>query len=168
MNLTLNPVALAFGMSATPRSITAIATVAPAIDRINDLPGLPMTGHKRAEIETGYELAYLNMTRGAGSAESMDFIVTALNVAMVLAEMGFAPEYLELIVRAQEGAFRTVTRGLAGGRWAFNGADIALIREALDVHSAQLEVAAKRDIKGALAMVEHRKKIGVVYSTEPA
>lgn len=166
--MKINPVTLAFGAPIEQRPTTAVIHVAVALDRVNDRQGLPMTDHKRAEVETGYELAYVNLTRGTGSAESMDFIVTALNVALVLAEMGYAPEYLDLIVRAQEGAFRAVQRGLASDRWAFNGADIPTIREALDVHSAQLDVATKMDIKGALAVIEHRKKNGVVYAQEPA
>ena len=163
MNLTLNPVLRAFGLRAWPQPATAVFEVTNALRRLNENMALPMTEHDRLEVLTSYELAIFAMTMGHGSEDSMDFIVTALNVALVLAEMGYHPEMIETIERAQEGVFLSARRGIDTGRWGFNGPDIQPIRTAIAVHGEQLKKASKLDIGGALEVIRYRQNNGVTF-----
>lgn len=153
---------------ARPRPSTAVFEVRNQLRRLNENMALPMTEHDRLEVLISYELGILAMTMGYGSEDSMDFIVTALNVALVLAEMGHCPDMLATIERAQQGAFIAATRGLKTGRWAFNGPDIQPVRDAIGAHGEQLKTASKRDIGGALEVIRYRINNGIAFTTEPA
>ena len=166
--MKINPVTLAFGRAAAPQPATAVFDVRTELRRVNENMMLPMLEHDRLEVLTSYELAIMAMTLGYGSEDSMDFIVTALNIALVLAEMGHRPDMLETIEDAQQGVFTAASRGLATGRWGFNGPDIQPIRAAIAVHGEQLKTASKRDIDGAIEVIRYRQNNGIAYTTNPA
>jgi len=151
-----------------PRPASAVWDIAPMLYAARRIPDQPMTRGDALEVEAYSEFAYLNMVQGQGSDESWNMLAVAMNVAMVLAEMGLGEDHTEEIRTALDGLFAAKVRGERTGRWGFDGPAIVSVRRGLDVHIAQLEVATRREIDQARATVQQRVKEGLTYEVAPA
>lgn len=121
----------------------------------------PLADDQLTDIGTGYWLALTNLTTGSGSEASWCTLVCALNIGMVLCEMGIGKEYEDAFVAALDGAFRAKQRN--SGSFRLDGDGLQAVRQALAVHDSQLEVASRSEIVQAMRTVRERIDAGNVY-----
>jgi hypothetical protein len=151
-----------------PRPSTALREVAAELKRVNDNPGLPMDRRARLELEGDAWLCMTTMLAGHGNEETWGVIVKNLNVAMILTELGYGEELYPLLKDAMAGAFRAQLRAKRTQRWGFDGEAASAIREALQYHQVQLQVASKAHVCEALQTMHQRLADGNVYTDADA
>lgn len=103
------------------------------------------------------------MLYGAGTEEAWENIAFSLNLTMALAEAGFGEQYLPRINEALAGVFAAQGRAARTGKWGFDGSTVQAVRDAFEVHAAQLEQASKNEVLAALATLRSSIAEGNVY-----
>lgn len=148
---------------------SALYEVDQALQVVRQNQGLPIDSRARDELEADAWLCLTTMLAGHGNYETWGVIVKNLNVAIILTEMGYGAEWAPYIRLAMDGAYRSKQRADRTGRWGLDGQAAAAIREALQVHTAQLERASKADVLEALRQMYDSLATGNVYrDTEAA
>lgn len=145
------------------RPTSALYEVDQALRIVRQNQGLPIDRRARDELEADAWLCMTTMLAGHGSYETWGVIVKNLNMAMILTEMGYGAEWAPYIRLAMDGAYRSKQRADRTGRWGLDGQAAAAIREALQVHTAQLERASKADLGEAMRQMYDRLATGNVY-----
>lgn len=135
---------------------------------IDATPGRLMSPDTIVDLQLVNRQAYHNMVRGPATPEALGIVINALNMAMLLCEAGIGEEWVDVVIKAQEGAFRAKVRGETTDRWGFDGPAIAVIDQALDVHEAQVEVATRDELMQAIQEMHRRIDDGHVFETAPA
>lgn len=123
----------------------------------------PLNDERMNQLNVAFRLAFLHMLNGLASEENWAICVVSLNIALVLAEWGYGPEYLPVLANALDGASRAKQRALKTGKWGFDGEAIQAIQEAFDIHEAQLEYASQIQLKAATSEVHRRADAGIAY-----
>lgn len=95
---------------------------------------------------------------GAGGRKDFDLVIGALNVANVMREQGYAPEYEAELLAARDAMLAMGMRGAKASVFTFEGDELAIVSEALAVHDAQIENARSIDIDRASDEVVRRVK----------
>lgn len=161
--MKMNFAQMAFGVQAAPRPISNVFDACVLLSFHQTNPNQPMIAKDATDVSSYYWKAFDNMLGPAASGDSWGILVASLNVAMVLAEMGYGRECVPELKLALDGAFRCWNRGVKTGRWGFDGPAIGAIREALHTHDAQLEHATRADIMLAMETIKERERNGDVY-----
>ncbi len=151
-----------------PRPVTALYEVEEALHLVRQNQGLPIERRAREELEGDAWLCLSTMMAGHGNEETWGVIVKNLNVAIILTEMGYGPEWAPRIRDAMRGTWRAKLRNDRTGRWGFDGPAAAAIREALEVHAVQLEHASRADVLEALDRMFDSLATGNVYTESDA
>lgn len=146
-----------------PRPVSTVFDACVLLSHHQTNPNQPMIGKDATDVASFYWTAFNNMLGPAASGDSWGILVASLNVAMVLAEMGYGAECVPELKLALDGAFRCWNRGVKTGRWGFDGPAIAAVREALHTHDAQIEHATRADIVLAMETIKERERKGLVY-----
>lgn len=94
--------------------------------------------------------------QGRGDKEHWDRLVGALNVALVMSESGIGPEYRQDLIAGREALLACGVRSVKNDRFLFNGNEIAILNEALEIHEAQLVNSRSIDVDRAAAEVVRR------------
>lgn len=145
------PAAQACGLTAIARCMARGQAAAPlASDQLSDL-GL------------AYWLSLEQLRTGAATEEAWSCVVTALNIAMAMAEAEIGAEHEQAIIRALDGAFRAKTRSAKTGNFRLDGDAMRYIEAALTIHDAQMKVATRAETVAALQLVRRRVDEGRVY-----
>ena len=145
------PVAEAGGLVAIAKCVARGQDAAPlAIDQLSDLG-------------RAYWLSLEQLRTGAATEEAWSCVVTALNIAMAMAETDIGAEHELTIVHALDGAFRAKTRSATSGNFRLDGDAMRDIEAALTIHDAQMEVATRAETMAALQLVRRRVDEGHVY-----
>lgn len=110
--------------------------------------------------------AFAAMTTGAPTEDDCHMLQYSMNAAMILAEMGFGEEHLDLFRRAQEGVFRAMVRGQSRNTWRFDGADIESVRIAIELHEQQCALATKAELKQVRDTIYERMAAGDVLTVQ--
>lgn len=131
-------------------------------DRLLVPPGHAM------KVELAYHLALEEMRIGRGTDTGMNQLAYALNLALVLCELGFSNEQAACIRLAQECLARVGAEGRLGGRWCVNEEAYRAIGPALEVHDHQLETATVTEIRRAERTILDRIAAGDVVRVEAA
>jgi hypothetical protein len=108
----------------------------------------------RTKTKIGIHLAMTNITKGEGTKDDWQEVANALNLSVILAEMGYGQEYVPLIVEAQGSMVMVRDRLKATGKAILRGIEMRAINEALAVHDEQIDLATVKDIERALLAVE--------------
>ncbi|WP_155754598.1 hypothetical protein [Burkholderia stagnalis] len=98
----------------------------------------------------------------------MNQLAYALNLALVLCELGFRDEQAARIRLAQECLARVGAEGRRGGRWCVDEEAYRAIGPALEVHDHQLAVATVAAIRRAERAIKDRLAAGDVVRVEVA
>lgn len=125
---------------------------------------LPLDDEQTLDLGIAYHMAFADMTNGRANEDRWSIVVCALNIALVLAERGFGDEYLSQIIKALDGAFRGRMRASKSGVWGFDGDAIAAIQLALDIHTEQVKIVTREEMRQALFEVRRRIEGGNTYS----
>lgn len=129
-------------------------------DRLLVPPGHAM------KVELAYHLALEEMRMGRGTDTGMNQLAYALNLALVLCELGFRDEQAASIRLAQECLARVGADGRRGGRWCVDEEAYRAIGPALEVHDHQLETATVTEIRRAERTILDRIAAGDVVRVE--
>lgn len=151
-----------------PAPVSTVYDVNLDIARIESDHSRKMTAHSSIELKMFNWKAFENMKMGHGSDNALELVVSALNIALALCEMGFGEEWIPTINLALSWAFRAKVRGDRTGKWGFDGPAIKAITDALEVHDLQMEHASKAELLAAIDIVRERVAEGNVYRAEPA
>jgi hypothetical protein len=116
------------------------------------------------ELGVAYWGAFAGLKTTNPSEDAWAIVCHSLNIALVLCESGLGPEHTDAIVAALDGIFRAKQRGDLDGQYRLDGAGIAAIENALQVHEAQLEHATPVEVASAYAIVLRRCEDGHVYT----
>lgn len=127
---------------------------------------LPMAQRKQDDVALFYRAAFDAMRSGRGDEEQWGTVVFTLNMALLLCEAGYGPEWETLLSTALEGAFRAKLRADKTNKWGFDGPALSAIAEALEVHEAQLAAARQADILAARDEMKRRIDAGIVLRAE--
>lgn len=134
-----------------------------ALDRYDDDPRRPLTDEQLNALGVNYRIALSHMLNGQGSKENWGVCVCSLNIAVVLADNGIGEEYLPIFIKALEGAYRAELRAGRTGKWGFDGPAITDIKDAFEIHDAQLKVTTKYQCRDAIQEVHRRQAEGIAY-----
>lgn len=145
------PVAQAGGLTAIAKCVARGQDAAPLAD------------DQLADLGLAYWLSLEQLRTGAATEEAWSCVVTALNVAMAMAEADIGAEHEQAIVHALDGAFRAKTRSAKTGNFRLDGDATRDIEAALTIHDAQMEVATRAETVAALQLVCRRVDEGHVY-----
>ncbi len=152
-----------------PRPVNCVAAFA-VIDLLHaeahaaEVAKRPLSSSQVADLGVGYWLAFDDMTQGRACAEKWAVVAGALNIALVLTDMGIGDAYQSWVVAALEGAFRAKVRADKSGTWGYDGEAISDIKDAFEVYDAQLNRATQDEMRKAVAEVYRRIEAGEHYS----
>lgn len=145
------PVAQAGGLTAIARCIARGQDAA------------PLAGDQLSDLGLAYWLSLEQLRTGAATEEAWSCVVTALNIAMAMAEAEIGAEHEQAIIRALDGAFRAKVRSAKSRNFRLDGDAMRDIEAALEVHDAQMQVATRAETVAALQLVRQRVDEGHVY-----
>ncbi|CAN7610095.1 hypothetical protein LJR034_004673 [Caballeronia sp. LjRoot34] len=123
----------------------------------------PMAVSQTLDLGIAYHVALDEMLHGRGTEEHWSTVVCALNIALVLAEMGFGVEQVQIMNSALDGAVRARDRARQVGTWAFDGDAVLAVRLAMETHDQQMEIVTKATILAAIAEVHRRIDTGNAF-----
>lgn len=123
----------------------------------------PLQSDRATTIAIGHHIAFDLMMRKP-SDESWYELAAPLNMALVLCERGFGPEYEGEIKSAMLGMMRARYRADRAGVLALDGDAIKSIRTALELHDEQLKVANRSELRAAAKTIVARVENGDAYA----
>lgn len=130
---------------------------------------LPLATEQQSDIELTHWLSFDNLTKGQHpTAHDWANVTSAINLGLLLAELGYGYDEQPLLQRAQPALALCAQRGERTGIWRFNGADIECIRIALELHDEQLKLCTDADITASLKEQKKRIMRGQVYELQAA
>jgi hypothetical protein len=118
---------------------------------------------KQKDWAVDCKTALVLLKNGNGGLDDWNKVTEVLNVALVLCERGFGPEWLDTIVEAQDQIFVVKMCFERTGAWGWSDAANDAINEGIDVYAAQLEVTKQADVLSAFAEVTRRIEQQQVY-----
>jgi len=127
-----------------------------------DPVGYVVGGMKPIAAENTLRLKLINhgsmkaLTDGSATRTDWDYICTALNVAVVLAEYGVGDDYIEQIRAAMLAHAQCGKRMYNGGRLGYTGEQLTAVNLALEVHDAQIDTATVAEMERAHIEVQKR------------
>jgi hypothetical protein len=130
--------------------------------------GAPLREDQTTDLGVARWLAFENLRSGTASEESWECVALALNVAVVMAEMGIGAEHEEDIVLALNGIFRAKQRFDKGGSYRLDGDALRDVEHALLVHDSQMDLAKRGEVCDAMETIRKRVAEGKVYGTVSA
>jgi len=148
----------------TPKPVTqhgGLIAVARAHMRAEE--SAPLRDSQLTDIGTAYWLSLENLRSGAASEEAWCCIVSALNIGMVLCEMGVGQEAESAFVAALDGAFRAKIRSAKSGTFRLDGDAMRDIEIAFACHDEQMTMATRAEVTQAMHTVHARIDSGNVY-----
>jgi len=102
-------------------------------------------------------VALSNLARGVGDKNDWDRAVGMVNMAIVLCEQGFGPDFHAALVAGREALLSCGMRAVKNNhRFLFTGDELKAINAASERHDAQLEGIRAIDVERAYVEVERR------------
>lgn len=128
----------------------------------------PLRGDQVTDIGYAYRTSLENLRSGPASEEAWSSVACALNIGLVLSEIGIGPEYELEFVTALDGAFRAKARSARTGNFRLDDDAMRDIGNAFETHDLQLELATRAEITEAMRTVRRRIDTGNVYTVQTA
>ena len=121
-----------------------------------------MDKEQQVDLGLAYRFAFQSLRTGTGKEEDFHTLACALNIALVLAEMGFVGEAVDDIKAAQAGLIRCMSRSQRLQKWGLDGDAMTAIASALAVHDHQLTIVSQHNLELAIKEVHKRMSNGQV------
>ncbi|AZG14954.1 hypothetical protein [Cupriavidus pauculus] len=118
---------------------------------------LPMAVDKQQDVSLVAHQSLTALTQGKGSDFDVGCLAVAMNLSMLLSEIGVGREYLSIAIAGQEAVMRCKARAERTGKWGLDGPGIAAIEQAIDLHDQQLEIATQAQMSAVLREMNRRK-----------
>lgn len=108
--------------------------------------------------------------KGEGTKEHFDQLAGMQNMALVLTELHFDNQYLEMLYAGRDALHALGTRFLKHKKFVLTGEEMQKINNVLEVHEAQLEALRVIDVERAYDEIQRRLKhnINVHKIIDPA
>lgn len=104
--------------------------------------------------------AMLALTQGRGTKDDWEKVAEAVNVGLVLCEMGYGLEFKQDLIDAQIAMTLLRDRYRETGKLIFRPEDMVAVNEALSLHDQQIDLASVFDVAKAAVTVERSLSIG--------
>ena len=133
-------------------------------------------GLKRIDADHLVELNIKNhaamdaICKGNGTKDHFDQLTGMQNMALVLTEMHFDNQYLELLYAGRDALHSLGERFRKHGKFVLTGDEMQKINNVLEIHEAQLVALRVIDVERAYDTILHRLKhnINVMKIKEPS
>lgn len=116
----------------------------------------PATEDAQTKLKVGLHWSMAKITKGEGDTTDWQNVSDALNVSMVLCEMGLGKEYLPELETAMYAMVDLRDRYKKTGRMVLKALEMQAINLGLELHDEQIAVAPVKDMELALAEVQRR------------
>lgn len=113
------------------------------------------------ELNSKNHAAMLCICNGTGTKEHFDQLTGMQNMALVLTEMHFDNQYLELLYAGRDALHSLGQRYLKHQKFILTGDEMQKINNVLEIHEAQLEALRVIDIERAYDEIQRRLKYGI-------
>ena len=110
------------------------------------------------ELNSKNHSAMFCICNGLGTKEHFDRLTGMQNMALVLTELHFDNEYLEMLFAGREALHSLGQRYLKHGKFVLTGDEMQKLNNSLDVHEAQLEALRVIDVERAYDEIQRRLK----------
>lgn len=117
---------------------------------------LPMATDKQQDVSLVAHQSLTALTSGKGTEFDSDALAVAMNLSMLLTEIGVGREYQAVAIAGQEAVARCKARAERSGKWGLDGPGIAAIEHALELHDQQVEIATQAQMSAALREMRRR------------
>lgn len=115
---------------------------------------MPLAEDQKTDLGLAYHLSLQAMLSGRGDEHAWSVIACTLNIAMTLAEAVDDADSCGKIQAAQEAIVRVYDRAQIVGKWAFDGAGLNAVKEALILHDKQIIASTRGKILDALGVLK--------------
>ena len=113
-------------------------------------------GEHLTKLNTKNHAAMHCIVHGHGTRDLWDRLVGAINMALVMCELGTGHEYRPDLIAGRDALATLCTRYRRTGTWVFTGGEMQAVNLALEVHDAQLEISRVIDVERAADEVVRR------------
>jgi hypothetical protein len=109
-------------------------------------------------LKLKHHAAMFNLTKGEATRDDMDRLINMANMSEALFRLGFGTEYKEIVDAGLSALLAVSRRGAEGNRFILWAVEMQAINDLIELHDAQMEVIAVKDIDRAVALIENEKK----------
>ena len=124
--------------------------------------GMKLDGSQQVELGVAYWMAFSNLVAGDGTQEAWNTVACAVNISVLLTELGICADEINSLHEAQRALLRARERGAKTGRFRLDGDGLNFVRHAMHVHDVQVAAATQGQIKQVLATLKDRIQNGQV------
>lgn len=126
-----------------------------------------LTLPQRRELTEPMRRSFTRLRAGQGDAGCWCNLADALNVAKRLAELAIANDHAAELQTAQRALADLYARHAQRGGWVMRGTEIAALEQAMDVHSAQLQVCTQGELAEAITTVQRTMAQALAGNASP-
>jgi hypothetical protein len=123
---------------------------------------VPMAQDKQMDVLLCAHQSLEALRTGKGGEQDFGMLAVAMNMSLMLCEMGIGSEYLPLAVAGQEAAARCQARAKRLGKWGLDAEGLNALRDGLELHDQQVEMATQKQISRAVVRARQRALEGNV------
>jgi hypothetical protein len=105
--------------------------------------------------------ALANMTAGRGTKNDFDLLAGAINMAVVMSELGTGEQYAKIIMSGQDALHSCGKRFIKHGKFAFTGDELRAINDAMEIHDSQLAASRAFDVEAAYNEIHRRLRLNI-------
>jgi hypothetical protein len=109
-------------------------------------------------LKLKHHAAMFNLTKGEATRDDMDRLINMANMSEALFRLGFGTEYKEIVSTGLSALLAVARRGAESNRFILWAVEMQAINDLIELHDAQMEVIAVKDIDRAIALIENEKK----------
>ena len=109
-------------------------------------------------LKLKHHAAMFNLTKGEATRDDMDRLINMANMSEALFRLGFGTEYKEIVDTGLSALLAVARRGAESNRFILWAVEMQAINDLIELHDAQMEVIAVKDIDRAVALIENEKK----------
>ncbi|SCU75546.1 conserved hypothetical protein [Cupriavidus necator] len=120
---------------------------------------VPMEMGKQQDVQIVAHQSLTALESGMGTEFDAEHLAVAMNLSMLLAEMGVGREYLPLAIAGQEAVVRCQERAKRLGKWGLDGPAITALRDALELHDEQAKAATQKQMSAAVKEMHRRASV---------
>lgn len=116
-----------------------------------------MPDHVKTELRTHLDGAYAQLAQGVADNAVWCSLMQSLNIAEELSKVKIGNNLLPHILAGQDALLDIARRMLDGGKTC-RGSELAMIREALDMHKIQIDFCTQAEFSRCVRQVVQRTK----------
>ena len=121
----------------------------------------PASQDAQTKLKVGYHLSMAALCKGEGDTHDWQNVSDALNVAMVLCELGYGEDYLSDLSLGMQAMLAMRDRYKQGMSLLFRGEEMQAVNLGLSLHDAQVEEVPLAAFEKALDEVNRRLAKGI-------